>query len=145
MVNYKTGLLFILGSGSENRSTSGKIKEAMKLILLFIMPLIFIGCSSIYTVKDFSSKEKFYEDFNNSVKNKELEITLVNDSSFSVLEGSKIADDSLDLILNFQNKEHTLVADEIENIKYYGDSYSSPSAYNNKNILVPQFKCQNNV
>ena len=121
------------------------MKEIMKLLFAISATLLLAGCSSTYRVSDFSSREKFYEDFNNSVKNKELKITLVNDSSFSVLEGSKITDDSLDLILNFQNKEHTLAADEIENIKYYGDSYSSPSAYNNKNILVPQFKCQNNV
>ena len=110
-------------------SSNVTVSGAMKLIILFIVSLIFTGCSSTYRVSNFSSKEKFYEDFNNSVKNKELEITLINDSSFSVLEGSKIADDSLDLILSFQNKEHTLASNEIENIKYYGDSYSSPSAY----------------
>jgi PBP1b-binding outer membrane lipoprotein LpoB len=48
--------------------------------LFFLLALLLMGCSSTYTIKDFPSKERFYEDFNNSVKNKDVSITLMSDS-----------------------------------------------------------------
>lgn len=53
-----------------------------------------MGCS-IYTIKDYPSKEKFYEDFNNSAKNKDVNITLINDSSFTINDGVVLENDSL--------------------------------------------------
>ncbi|MHB8338924.1 MAG: hypothetical protein ACYDEE_16030 [Ignavibacteriaceae bacterium] len=64
-------------------------------IILFSLPIILESCSSIYSVKDFSTKEKFYEDFNKFMKNKTIEITLINDSSFIALGGAKINNDTL--------------------------------------------------
>ena len=74
----------------------------MKNIYLIIPVLIiaFAGCSSNYTTIDFSSKEKFYEDFNKFMKNKTIEITLINDSSFIALGGAKINNDTLNYSTN---------------------------------------------
>ena len=63
--------------------------------LLFVLVLLLMGCSFTYTIKNFHSKEKFYEDFNNSAKNKDLNITLINDSSFSVIGGRVLKQDTL--------------------------------------------------
>jgi hypothetical protein len=69
----------------------------MKTLYLFIamISLSFISCSSIYTIKDFPSKDKFYENLNNSVSNKYANVTLNNDSSFVIAEGAKISNDTL--------------------------------------------------
>lgn len=70
----------------------------MKNILLFILAIFsfaFTSCSSIYTVKDFPSKEKFYNDFNNSVKYRNINVTLLNDSSFFMSNGAEIVNDTL--------------------------------------------------
>ena len=58
----------------------------MKIFYLtgLINSLLFIGCSSTYTFFDFSSKEKFYEDFNNSNKSQEVQLTLTNDSTLNL-------------------------------------------------------------
>jgi hypothetical protein len=56
---------------------------------------LFIGCSSTYKVSDFSSREKFYDDFNKSVKDKIVKVTLDNDSTFNCKESTNIANDSL--------------------------------------------------
>ncbi|MDR3626567.1 MAG: hypothetical protein P4L45_07025, partial [Ignavibacteriaceae bacterium] len=64
-------------------------------MIISLVPLFFIGCSSTYTINDFPTKDKFYGDFNNFAGNKSLNVTLTNDSSF-VPEGKiKISDDSL--------------------------------------------------
>ena len=54
-----------------------------------------MGCSSIYTERYFSSKEKFYKDFNKSAFNKTLKVTLKNDSSFICSNGAEIKYDTL--------------------------------------------------
>jgi len=63
---------------------------SIPIILLFL-----IGCSSTYKVIDYSSYEKFYEDFNNSVKDTKLSVTLTNDSSLVFPEGAEIKNDSI--------------------------------------------------
>ncbi|MHB8851719.1 MAG: hypothetical protein ACYC6P_00010 [Ignavibacteriaceae bacterium] len=69
--------------------------------LIIIILLVFTGCSSYYTEKRFPSKEKFYDDFNNFAKNKNVEVTLMNDSSFTILEGASISEDTL--TFNYKN------------------------------------------
>ncbi len=71
-------------------------------LIIFAVPFFLVGCSSIYTVKDFSSKEKFYDDFNKFAKDKDLEITLLNDSSFSTGYGAVIINDKL--VINDSDK-----------------------------------------
>ena len=69
----------------------------MKIIYLIssISLLIFTGCYSTYQVSDFSSRVKFYEDFNKSVNDKTVKVTFTNDSSFFMSNGAAIENDSL--------------------------------------------------
>lgn len=90
--------------------------------------LLLIGCSSTYTIKDFSSKEKFYEDFNNSAKDKTVKVTLTNDSSFTTLNGASISNDSLIFISQIKKEKIIIEPGEITNIKYYGIDMSNLSA-----------------
>ncbi|MHB1685990.1 MAG: hypothetical protein ACYCVH_01210, partial [Ignavibacteriaceae bacterium] len=46
-------------------------------------------------VSDFSSRDKFYEDFNKSVNDKAVKVTLSNDSSFFMSTGAAIENDTL--------------------------------------------------
>ena len=96
------------------------MKSIYYLIVLF-SSLVISGCSSTYTINDFSSKEKFYEDFNNSVKYKNINVTLSNDSSFSVPYGAILSDDSL---LTITNIKHTvkLRHSSVKEIKEYYDT-----------------------
>lgn len=68
--------------------------------ILFILSCVFFffGCSSTYRITDFSSKEKFYKDFNSFAKNRNVNVRLVNDSTFSSPNGAIISNDSLRLI-----------------------------------------------
>ena len=49
--------------------------------------LLFTGCSSTYKVTDFPSKEKFYEEFNDTFKDREAKVILTNDSDFTADKG----------------------------------------------------------
>lgn len=99
----------------------------ISFMIVSLVPLFFIGCSSTYTIKDFSSKDKFYNDFNNFAGNKSLNVTLTNDSSF-VPEGKiKISDDTLIITMNIQ-KEVKIKKNEVKDIKYTGSDLSNMSA-----------------
>jgi hypothetical protein len=60
-----------------------------------VLALLLSGCSSTYTIKDYSSKDRFYRDFNRSAKNKDLNITLLNDSLEQTTDGAVIMNDTL--------------------------------------------------
>jgi hypothetical protein len=102
----------------------------MKILLIVISTsvLLFTGCSSTYTIKYFSSKDNFYNDFNKFAGNKSLKVTLINDSSFISEEGVKISNDSL--ILPFMTPEvnKSVPFNEIKNIDYLSSNFTSPSA-----------------
>ncbi|MHB1687752.1 MAG: hypothetical protein ACYCVH_10295 [Ignavibacteriaceae bacterium] len=88
--------------------------------------LTFISCSSIYTVKDFSSKEKLYQDFNNSVKDKSIEVKFINDSSLTINNGAVIKNDTLYSIGYHLDKKYERIAlSEIKKINYTGSDYKS--------------------
>lgn len=63
--------------------------------VLFLLALILMGCSSTYTIKGFSSKDKFYRDFNGSADDKDLNITLLNDSLIQTTDGGILKQDTL--------------------------------------------------
>jgi hypothetical protein len=69
----------------------------MKIFYFYIVAfsLILIGCSPTYKISDFSSKDKFYEDFNKSANEKAVKVTLSNDSSFFISNGAAIVNDTL--------------------------------------------------
>ncbi len=102
----------------------------MKIVVGFIVFLILIGCSSTYTVKDFSSREKFYENFNKSVANKNVKVTLMNDSSFNSRESTRIANDTLYFMSNLQT-EKKIPLSEIQSIKH---NYNTSSLEDNAKI-----------
>ena len=81
------------------------------LLLCSLLVLILTGCSSIYTQKDFPSKQKFYEDFNNSVRNKKVIVTLTNDSLINLIN-AEIKNDSL------LSKEFAEPVDRIKEVSY---------------------------
>ena len=101
----------------------------MKNILFFILAIFsfaITSCSSIYTVKDFPSKEKFYNDFNNSAKYRNINVILLNDSSFSSPYGAIISDDSL-LTINIIKHKTKLERSSIKEIKdYYKTDFAHP-------------------
>lgn len=89
----------------------------MKKIYLtvFLFSLTLISCTSTYRISDFSSKQKFYEDFNESVKDKSLKIILTNDNIINSSHRAVIGNDSL--ILNNQNLE-SIPLNKIREISY---------------------------
>ena len=64
-------------------------------LLILLLSLLIIGCSSTYRVSDFTSRDKFYNDFNKFVRDKSVKVTLVNDSSFYVENGAQIKNDTI--------------------------------------------------
>ncbi|MHB8581161.1 MAG: hypothetical protein ACYDA4_15065 [Ignavibacteriaceae bacterium] len=90
----------------------------MKIIYLLssIFLLILTGCSTTYNISQFSSREKFYESFNNFAKTKKVKVTLTNDSSFYVHEGAYILDDSLKFYNNSRLESTKISSDNIKSI-----------------------------
>jgi hypothetical protein len=86
-------------------------------ILISLSSLLLIGCSSTYTVAGFPSRDKFYEDFNNSAGNKSLKIILDNDSTIFADDGARISNDSLFITLPVLKQEKVINKDDIEDIK----------------------------
>ncbi len=90
----------------------------MKIRNIFIvLVLILTGCSSTYTLKNFSSKEKFYENFNNYMSNKPVKVTFVEDSSFIISENVKISNDSLISLFTGQNAINNLPLEKVREIR----------------------------
>ena len=97
----------------------------MKSFYLSI-PIIFLfltGCST-YEVINYPSKEAFHEDANSSMKSRDVNVVTV-DSSFTAIEGSRIKDDSLQIVSRTKEK---IPRSEIRNIKYYSNAYRTLTA-----------------
>ncbi len=66
------------------------LKCRMKVIylLIFCYSILFLGCSSTTWIGKYSyNKSEAYKNFNRFAKNKDLEVTLYNDSSFTLYNG----------------------------------------------------------
>ena len=101
------------------------MKNSIRLLIFFFI-FILESCSSIYTVKDFPSKEKLYQDFNNSVKDKNINVKFINDSSLTINNGAVIKNDTLYSIGYRLDKNYRKVAlSEIKKINYTGIDYKS--------------------
>jgi hypothetical protein len=104
-------------------------------LIFAVVSLLFIGCSSTYTIKSFSSKEKFYEDFNKSASGKTLTVVLTNDSTFVIGRGARVSNDSL--FTNIDNPISTMPLKNIKRISYknsalgglYGFLYGIPAGW----------------
>ncbi|MFZ0456135.1 MAG: hypothetical protein WAM24_20470, partial [Ignavibacteriaceae bacterium] len=100
----------------------------MKLFY-FLVPIIFlfiIGCSSTYRVTNYPSIEKFTEDVNSSMKNRDVNVITV-DSSFISSAGSEIKDNLLQTFSYI--KEEKISLKDVKRIKYFGKAYEEPSSY----------------
>ena len=102
----------------------------MKIFYFYIVAfaLILIGCSPTYKISDFSSRDKFYGDFNNFARNKNVKITFTNDSSFYVDNGAEIVNDTLYYLgieINSGNKRITV--SDIKELNYTSNDYKSAS------------------
>ncbi|MGA7721951.1 MAG: hypothetical protein WCA84_12355 [Ignavibacteriaceae bacterium] len=86
-------------------------------LLIPVLPLLLIGCSSTYNVADFPSKDKFYADFNKSASDKSLKIIMNNDSTINAGNGALISNDSLLITIPVQ-KEEKISRDNIEELIY---------------------------
>jgi hypothetical protein len=62
--------------------------------LCLLSALIFMGCST-YTIKDFTSKDKFYQSFNKSVGQRDIDITLTDNSKRTIFGGGTLKQDTL--------------------------------------------------
>ncbi len=111
---------------SINSIHKGNIFMKYIYLMVYLFVFLFTGCSSTYTIKDFSSKEKFYNDFNNSVKNKSVEITFINDSSFTLNSRVAVEGDSLYSLNPFVSRTGARISlSELKEIKYTGFDNSS--------------------
>ncbi len=99
------------------------------IYLILVGILLFItGCSTTYKVTDFSSRDKFYRDFNNFARNKNVKVTFTNDSSFYVDNGAEIVNDTLYYLgieINSGNKRITV--SDIKELNYTSNDYKSAS------------------
>ncbi len=99
------------------------------LIFSFAITLLFlVGCTSTYKLSDYPNKEKFYEDFNDFAGNKDIRISLINDSSFTSNGMAQILKDTLTITRQTLVGDEKLKLNEIEKINYYGTNFSTPSA-----------------
>ena len=120
----------------------------MKIVYLIttILSIIFIGCSSTYTVSDFSSKEKFYNDFNNFASDKNLEVKLVNDSSITVGNGFIMRDTLYTPGFRIDKKSGKIALSDIKKIDY-GSDYKSANLLlkNGKQTFVEEISIANDT
>jgi len=92
----------------------------------FIFLLVFTGCSSIYTVRDFSSPKELYQNFNNFAKDKKLEIKFKGDSTVTLNNGAFIENDTLySLEYNLDKKSGKIALSEIKILNYTSSDYKS--------------------
>ena len=109
-------------------------------LLILLLSLLVIGCSTTYRVSDFASRDKFYNDFNKFAKDKSVKVTLVNDSSFYINNGAAIVNDTLyylgkDILTG--NKKIAL--SETKEINYTSNDYT-PSSIELNNGQIFQAK-----
>ncbi len=99
-------------------------KNYLSVIAIFVF--VFTGCSSIYTVKDFSSKHELYQGFNEFAGNKKINVTFLNDSSITLENGAIVKNDTLFAVGYKYNKIYrTIPLKNIRNIDYTSYDYKS--------------------
>lgn len=97
--------------------------------LLSVLSLLLMGCST-YTIMHFPSKDKFHEDFNKSVRNRNVNITLMNDSSFTLNDGAVLENDTLFSFAKLEEKNiKSFALSDITEIRYTNNDSSSASIF----------------
>ena len=96
------------------------------IITICISVVALTSCSSTYTIGNFTSKQKFYTDFNNFERNKDLKITLLTDSVFYSNSEIQIFNDTLFTIKQFIEKRYnTIPIKQIKKIDYLSSDYKT--------------------
>ncbi len=90
------------------------------LFVLFITSVsIFTGCSLTYRLKDDPFKLDFYENYNNFAGDKNVKITMQNDSVFYSINGTVILNDTLfSIIKDTSKKNYAIPISGIKKIVY---------------------------
>ena len=97
------------------------------IFILIFYTCIFWGCSSVYHIQNFPSKEKFYQSLNNSVNDKDVEVYIKRDSVIYLNNDIEINNDTL-IILNKKTKvEKFILLNAIKKIDY--DYFQKASAH----------------
>ena len=89
------------------------------LILLIFLP--FFGCSTTYRIGYSSSADKFYHDFNNFARDKNVKIELANDDTFSALAGTRISGDTIAVITSIKMQKRNIRSSQVAEIAYSYD------------------------
>ncbi|MDR3627581.1 MAG: hypothetical protein P4L45_12140 [Ignavibacteriaceae bacterium] len=113
------------------------------VLLFFLSLLLFTGCSTTYTLKDFTSKQEFYSKFNSSLQDRNARAQLMNDSVIDIKDGAEVLNDTLYLLTRSIYKANRKFAlQEIKNIKYLSiDSRSADiSLKNDTRFLAESIK-----
>jgi hypothetical protein len=103
-----------------------------------------MGCSSTYTINDFPSKEKFHQSFNNFAKNKDINVILTNDSSFTLRQGAELINDTLFSVFSLGIRyDKSLSLFDLKNLDYTSNDYKSANIltengqrFNAENIII---------
>ena len=97
-----------------------------KILFILYCVFFFFGCSSTYRIADFSSKEKFYEDYNSFAKGKNVKITLLSGSSFYSQNTTQIINDTIFYYKDSAlTKNYVLPTNEIEKIDYLSGDFKT--------------------
>jgi hypothetical protein len=96
-----------------------------KSVLLFFLTLLLsTGCSSVNTIKDFSSRQEFYKNFNRLFHNKCAKAELLNDSVIVAEGGAMILNDTLYALKRSGSLEPRKISvNEIKVINYPTNNY----------------------
>lgn len=123
------------------------MKLFKKVLAIFISVIfggiLLTGCSSVYRISNFSSKQKFYDDFNDFAGNKKVKVTLSNDSSFYTKNIVQIYNDTLYALKSFIKKNfNTVPIKDLKRINYLSSDYKSAELLlnNGKTIKAEDIK-----
>src|SRR5690606_32034171 len=90
-----------------------------KLILISLSAFFLLqGCSTVYDIQNFHPKSKFYQELNNSGKDKDVKILTKGDSTIHAKNEIKINNDSLILLDEKIMEDKVISLKEIKNIDY---------------------------
>ncbi len=94
--------------------------------ILISFSIFFTGCSTSYRISDYTSRKKFYNNFNSFAKDKRLTITTLNDSTFVIPNGAAIVNDTLCSLNHIKNLGRKKIAiNNIKEINYLSYDYKS--------------------
>ena len=91
--------------------------------LLFVIN--FIGCSPVYTIGDYQSKEEFYKRFNADIESEKIIVRLASSDTAFQAQDAVIQNDSLHLTTLKEWKNKKLQKSDIKSAVYYNKNYDN--------------------